>query len=82
MSAANWNIVGLVLVLVGVIDLFVFGMPFRVRSGGGIYRVIQQRDEKAARLDVWYGILGWLGFALVLIGTLCQIAANVPAIVR
>jgi hypothetical protein len=34
MSAESWNITGLLAVMAGVIMLFVFGMPYRIRRGG------------------------------------------------
>ena len=72
MTAASWNILGLTLVLVGVLLLFVFGMPFRVRTGG----VGETEDEKEKRAERVYNVFGWLGVSLVVLGTLSQIKAN------
>jgi hypothetical protein len=76
MTAASWNILGLILVLVGVLLLFVFGMPFRVRTGGSAFYVTERTDEKEKRAERIYDILGWLGVTLVVLGTLSQIIAN------
>lgn len=82
MSAAHWNIFGLLLVMVGVLDLFVFGMPFRVPTGGAINRILEQRNEKKARIDLLFKVLGYLGMVFVVAGTLCQIAANIPYFIK
>jgi hypothetical protein len=76
MTAASWNILGLILVLFGVLLLFVFGMPFRVRTGGAIALVAETEDENEKRAERVYDVLGWLGVALVVLGTLSQIKAN------
>ena len=76
MSAACWNITGLSMSVVGILTLFVFQMPFRVRRGGAIYRELQQRDESAIRKERWFGVFGWIGLALVVAGALCQMVAN------
>ncbi len=76
MSAAHWNILGLILVLVGVLLLFVFGMPYRVRTGGTVSSVADKIDEQEKRKEAIYDALGWLGVAFVVLGTLNQINAN------
>jgi len=48
MGAHTWNIIGLVLVMVGVIVLFAFGMPYRVRSGGAINLIFNERKREEA----------------------------------
>lgn len=53
MSSAEWNVLGLVAVLVGLLLLFRYGWP---KSGT---------------------LPGWLGVALLIAGTLCQIWASV-----
>jgi hypothetical protein len=49
---AVFTVIGLVLNLVGVILLFRYGMPYRVRTEGNIGRIIQQKDEGAKALEV------------------------------
>src|SRR5262249_39211410 len=76
---ATFSIIGLVLNIIGVLVLFRYGMPYRVRTGGDIGRIIQQKDEGAKVLDVEYDNLGRLGLIAVLIGTAFQIiGAIVP----
>lgn len=41
----TWTVVGLFLELFGVILLFIFGMPFRVPSGGTIFLVTGKINE-------------------------------------
>jgi hypothetical protein len=77
MSIAEWNILGLTLVLFGVLSLFIFGMPFRIRSGGVGHIVTEQVDPKEQKMNRVVGAPGWLGLIMVIAGTLCQITANV-----
>jgi hypothetical protein len=81
-SAANWNIVGSILTLVGLLILFRYGMPYRVRTGGVDYIITETTNEDEVKADRLYGILGWVGLVFAILGTLCQIAANVPAMIR
>jgi len=60
MGAHTWNIIGLVLVMVGVIVLFAFGMPYRVRSGGAINLILNERDDAAEDRDRPFGSAGRL----------------------
>jgi hypothetical protein len=55
MSSAEWNVLGLLSVLVGLLLLFLAGMP---------------KPGQRAPLS------SWLGLALLIAGTLCQIWAN------
>ena len=67
---AIFSIIGLALNLVGVIVLFRYGMPYRVRTGG---------EGSATVLDVELHNLGLFGLGAVLIGTTFQIiGAIVP----
>jgi hypothetical protein len=75
-AAQLWNVFGLVLSLIGILLLFVFGMPFRVRSRGYSYELREEVDEQGLRLDAIFGALGWLGLILVVCGTLAQIRAS------
>ena len=56
MSTAEWNVVGLLLNLVGVLLLFGHGLP----TG----------RQNAATLS-------WLGLAMLIAGTACQLWANI-----
>jgi hypothetical protein len=82
MSAACWNIAGLMLTLAGLLILFLYGMPYRVRTGGVTYIIAEQIQQSELDADRRYAIYGWVGLVLAVFGTLCQIAANVPAMVR
>jgi drug/metabolite transporter (DMT)-like permease len=76
MSAATWNIVGIVLSLAGVILLFLFGMPFRTRTRGQIHLFAEETDHAALKHEKRHDLLQWLGFALVVAGALFQIVGN------
>lgn len=76
MSAACLNITGLVACFVGFVLLFRYGMPFRVRTDGVTYLITHQVDDNEKALERRYTMLGWLGFALVTVGTGLQIAGN------
>src|SRR5580704_1567140 len=76
-SSIVFTVVGLGLNLVGIILLFLFGMPFRVRRNGNQYLVIKV-DEDAKRTERWFNALGWLGLSLIIAGVVLQaIAATV-----
>lgn len=72
-SASELNITGLVMNLLGVILLFLFGMPFRVRTGS---RQLEQANPEPVSAERWHTFLGWLGFALFVLGTFAQIDAS------
>jgi hypothetical protein len=74
-AASALSIAGLVMNLFGVILLFLFGMPFHIRTGGRIVRIIQQTDPKVVGTEGRYGVLNWLGLALIVLGTAAQIGA-------
>jgi hypothetical protein len=76
MSAAYWNALGLILSLVGILILFLFGMPFKMRIVGAIMYVASQKDESAKQTERIYDILGRVGLILLIIGTACQIGAS------
>ena len=60
------NIFGLVLNLDGLILLFLFGVRFRIRTGGEI-----------VRLEHLYDVLGGLGAVCIVCGTALQIWVTV-----
>jgi hypothetical protein len=74
---ATFSIIGLVLNLIGVIILFRYGMPYRVRTGGAQYLLLERKDEGAKVLEVEYDNFGLLGLGAVLIGTAFQIIGSV-----
>jgi drug/metabolite transporter (DMT)-like permease len=74
--AGWWSTAGLVLGLIGVLLLFRYGMPYRVRTGGPPIRAISS-DPRAATLERRYKMLGWLGLFLIVVGTMCQIVGTV-----
>jgi hypothetical protein len=68
---AVFSIIGLVLNVSGVLVLFYYGMPYRVRTGGD--------TGSGTVLDMEQHNLGLLGLGAVLIGTALQIiGAIVP----
>jgi hypothetical protein len=73
--ASALSIAGLLMNLGGVILLFGFGMPFRVRTGGYNFLFVDPADPKDVRAERWYGVLGWFGLALIVLGTAAQISA-------
>lgn len=82
MSASSWNITGLVLVLIGVLLLFRYGMPYRVRTGGDQFIILEQKDQGDIKSEKLYGTLSWIGLVLVVFGTACQIASNIHYFIR
>jgi hypothetical protein len=75
-SPAAWNMAGLVIATAGVLLLFIYGMPYRVRTGGASGLLLNEIDQQAIREERRYDVLGWIGLVLVLIGTAFQIVAN------
>ena len=77
LPAGWWSTAGLVLSLIGVLLLFRYGMPYRVRTGGSSIYVASSSDPREATLERRYEMLGWLGLFLVVLGTVCQIVGAV-----
>lgn len=61
--------------LAGVLLLFRFGMPFRLR-GKRSYLVVGEQTVQDRRTDTRYGSWGYLGIVLVVLGTGALIAAS------
>jgi hypothetical protein len=81
-DAAICNVVGLVMNLAGVILLFLYVMPRRVRAGGHQVLYGLPADQNAAKKERRFDSLSWVGLSLVVVGTLFQIGATVlPAVI-
>jgi hypothetical protein len=74
MSATLLNIAGPLMNLAGVILLFRYGMPYRVRSEGATYLVTEDVNKREIAMERRYDWLGKLGLVLIVLGTLAQIA--------
>jgi len=77
LPAGRWSTAGLVISLIGVLLLFRYGMPYRVRSAGESYELREGIDEEALKQERTYNVLGWLGLFLIVLGTICQIVGAV-----
>jgi hypothetical protein len=73
LPAGWWSTVGLVISLIGVLLLFRYGMPCRVRTGGSSMYVSSSSDPREAMLERRYAMVGFLGLFLVVLGTIRQI---------
>ena len=83
MSAAAWNIAGIIASLVGVLTLFRYGMPYRTRTRGK-NNLVLWGDEAVDRDDLAqekrYDVIGWIGIALIIVGAGLQIVASVTPV--
>ena len=76
-SGTNLNIVGLLMNLIGVVLLFRYGAPFRVRTDGSQVRWLTGvKTQKVARAERVNSVLGWIGLTLFVLGTASQIYAR------
>lgn len=76
--AAALNVAGLIANLVGVILLFRYGMPYRVRTDGQVGRKLSgPPDQAAIKLERRYDVLGKLGLVLIVHGTVAQIVGAI-----
>lgn len=75
MIAAILNTIGLLAALAGVVLLFRYGMPQYLRGGGG-EMITTEPTKEGLRLETRNEFLGYLGLALIVVGTGFQIAAN------
>jgi hypothetical protein len=69
LSPPSWTILGLALTIVGVFLLFLFGMPYSLRPDDYLI------TESATRDPTVYSVFGWIGLALIFVGTGCQIVS-------
>lgn len=71
------NITGLLLNLIGVVLVFRYGMPFRIKTDGkaAVTLILPDRDSDVA-LERRYATLGYLGLIFMVIGTCLQITAS------
>ena len=77
MSAASLNIVGLLMNLLGVVLLFRYGMPLRVRTDGSQVRWLTGvKNQKIVRAERVHNVLGWVGLTLIVLGTASQVWAT------
>jgi hypothetical protein len=72
MAAAWWTTLGLFMNLGGVVLLFLYGIPYRARSGGHQARVLSQIDEGKKKREARDDKLGWLGVMAIIFGTVFQ----------
>jgi hypothetical protein len=70
------NISGLSLSLIGVLLLFFFGMPYRIRSEGQSYIVTEQTSAAEKAKDALFSKLGFAGLVLIALGTFLQIVGT------
>ena len=72
------NTIGLILNLAGVIFLFRYGMPYRVRTNGktAITKMLANAAE-TIQLERRYARLGRVGLILIVLGTICQIYVGI-----
>jgi hypothetical protein len=71
------NVVGLLMNLAGVILLFRYGMPYRVRTGGNELRFTGATDQETVKAEQLYARLGVIGLVLIVLGTAAQVVATV-----
>jgi hypothetical protein len=74
-SATTLNVAGILLNFAGVVLLFTFGMPFRMRTRGAqsLQTGIKYQDliDAERRYDFW----GYTGLFLIALGAVSQVAA-------
>jgi hypothetical protein len=77
MSAASLKVVGLLMNLLGVVLLFRYGMPLRVRTDGSQVRWLTGvKNQKIVRAERVHNVLGWIGLTLIVLGTASQVWAT------
>lgn len=72
------NTFGLLFGLGGVVLLFRYGMPYRLRTNGKTTKtVLLPNADDTVRVERKYDRLGWLGLSLIVLGTVCQIYVGI-----
>ena len=59
----------------GVILLFRYGMPYRVRTNGEVALLVEENNNSEIAVERRYSRLGKLGLILIVVGTVAQIIA-------
>jgi hypothetical protein len=67
---------GAFLLLVGVVLLFFFGMPYRTRTRGTSRLLLEAIDQKDLAQEKLYDFIGWIGLLLMIVGTGMQMYAS------
>ena len=70
-----FNLVGLGLNLLGVLILFRWGMPFRIKTAGVGALLLEGVDKKVIALEHIYDICGYVGLFLLILGVALQMIA-------
>jgi hypothetical protein len=69
-------IAGLVANAIGVIFLFYYGMPYRVRTGGNtINFTVNPANPEIINREAYNDRMGKIGLALIVAGTIAQMAS-------
>ncbi len=72
------NTIGLILNLAGVILLFRYGMPYRIRTNGKTAKTLKLADADEKILsEKRYDRRGRFGLILIVLGTGCQIYVGI-----
>ena len=72
------NSAGLALDIIGVILLFFFGLPSRVREGPPVLSFGEDPDSTKQREKQWkrYQLVSWFALVLLVLGFFLQIVSN------
>ena len=76
MTTSELNIIGLSLDIIGVIILFFFGLPPRIKKGGTINLILEQTDNNEDKKWKIYDFISKLGLLLIIIGFSIQLYSN------
>lgn len=72
-----WTIGGIVFNVIGVILLFLFGMPFHVRRHGQQFLKLGQLDPEDQDVERRYDVLGWVALVIIITGAAMQIVGAI-----
>jgi len=80
MTTQNWlNVIGLIFDLIGVILLFIYGLPAQIDRSGTTHLVTGHIDKEEVAKGKFYDKMGKLGLVCVIVGFLFQLVANLTA---